>query len=210
MTRSTSALKPSVTSPFYPWVTATHENLKWYLSEAFMPYIVKGKPSGKVSLGFAIRDICRGHCDIMTVYPTNVYLQHSEFCMWMFTKGLGYRLESAILFANRGWLLDSNLYLNLLVNKCIQLTECGWYTTVGCTALWWFIANIWFCGSHPVVNHFKWFTTAIILAQLDFSMNPNRFIFWAAEWNRNTLKKTGIGIHFYQIEGIVGIQLFSD
>ncbi len=28
--------------------------------------------------------------------------------------------------------------------------------------------------------------------------------------NWNTLEKTGIGIHFYQIKGIVGIQLFSD
>ncbi len=49
-------------------MSITHENLKSYLSEAFMPCNVEGKPLEKVCLGLAFRDICRGHCDIMVVY----------------------------------------------------------------------------------------------------------------------------------------------
>ncbi len=56
--------------PFYnEWMShdPTHENLKSCLSEAFMPYTVKGKPLKKVSLSLTSRDICRGHCDILVV-----------------------------------------------------------------------------------------------------------------------------------------------
>ncbi len=52
----------------FPYQSAhTHENLKWFLSEAFMPSTVKGKHLEKVCLGLAFRDICSEHCDIMVV-----------------------------------------------------------------------------------------------------------------------------------------------
>ncbi len=43
------------------WSSPTHENLKWYLCEAYMPCTVKGNPLEKVCLDLTFRDICRGH-----------------------------------------------------------------------------------------------------------------------------------------------------
>ncbi len=49
-------------------LSSTHENLKWYFSETFMPCTVKWKPLENVCLDVAFRNICRGHSDIMVVH----------------------------------------------------------------------------------------------------------------------------------------------
>ncbi len=49
-------------------------------------------------------------------------------------------------------------------------------------------------------NPLSCFTFNILLADVDISKNPNPFHFWTAEYEY--IKKTGIRIHFFKIEGI--------
>ncbi len=45
------------------------------------------------------------------------------------------------------------------------------------------------------------------LAQLDFSANSNKLIFWAPEYEYSK-KKTGIGIHFFPFLGNTGNTIY--